>query len=117
MGSNQDPRPRDTRDEETRGIPEAGSDVEQVRNEEMPEVPKRHRDDLEDIPQTTEPPKNPVRSPGQGPKDDIEFDRNPVMADDDSARPAKAGIIGTGMFFPAVIIIIVAIVVILWFVL
>jgi len=117
MVNNQVGRPGDEPDRQTRGIPESGSDVEEVRNEVPASSgePVSRPTQTPDQPETIATPDRSVREPGKGPGQDVEFDRNPVMADDDSARPAKAGAVGSGMFFPVIIVIIVAIVLIIWF--
>ncbi|HWV24092.1 MAG TPA: hypothetical protein VNZ58_07870 [Thermomicrobiales bacterium] len=118
MVSNQAPDPRDESDPQTHGIPESGSDVDEVRNE-VPGASQPTGASVREIsPPNTETAASgsSVREPGKGPDKDVQFDRNPAMSDNDAApRPARAGIIGTGMFFTAVIILIVAVIVILWF--
>lgn len=127
MVNNQGGRPGDEPDRQTRGIPETGSDVEEVRNE-VPAAgqPTNHPSQTPDQPRTIGRPEQPethdtpdtsTRPPGLGPDKNVEFDRNPVMQDNDDARPAKAGLIGTGMNFTVVIILVVAVIVILWFLL
>lgn len=133
MVNNQVGRPGDEPDRETqtRGIPESGSDVDEVRNEvptssgqpasrplESPDQPPTRASQAPPPPEPSAATGGSVRGSGMGPGEEVRFDRSSMMdRDEDNMRPAKAGFVGMGMNLTAVIILIIAVIVILWFVL
>jgi len=90
MANNPASRPGDEANEEhTRGAPEAGSDADQVRNEQ-PGQPTTPPEDVPDQTKASSSDRRQVRAPGQGPGQNTEFGRNPEMPDDRQSNLPEA---------------------------
>ena len=79
--------------------------------------PPRQINETPDQPVTIEGPEPYVRKPGMGPREAIHFDGNPELPSREYESPAPAFKLAAGMFLPVVILVLVAIIVIIWFVL
>lgn len=72
---------------------------------------------LTDQPVASDPPDTSVRRPGMGPSENIDFDENENVPPRETQHGAPVPALATGMFFPVIILGVVAVIVILWLVL
>lgn len=95
---------------------EVGPLGEVQRDPEGVERFNREREEINEVPDqpdTHDPPDQRLREPGRGPSDKIEFDRNENVEPRESQLPARSPLLASGMFFPVIILSVVAVVVIL----
>lgn len=65
-------------------------------------------------PEASDPPDTSVRQPGMGPSDSVQFDQNENVPPRETQQGAPVPAFASGMFFPVIILLIVAVVIILW---